>query len=399
MKTTLKTSARVADPITKIKRVQDFSNRDLYVGIDVHKKRWQVAVLCDGVALGNSSIEADADGLIRHLRGRYGAATFRCVYEAGPFGFALCRSLWAAGMECIVVNPADIPGTDQERRSKTDAIDARRLANHLAAGLLRGIHVPSEQLQKHRSLIRFRKKLWGDLTRCKNRLKSELRFQGITVPPQFDNPHWSHNFLHWIEETAGKDCDLQDTLELMLEEVRHLRLLLLKTEKKLRALMRTDTYIKQETLLRSVPGIGPITAQLFVLEVGDVSRFKSADALNRFVGLCPDSHSSGEREHHTGITQRRHNQLRSHLVEASWQLIRRDPALLDAYKKLCGRMKSEGAIIRIARRLLRRMRAVLLSGKLYVRGVEAGSSEAIGAPEPQEPKKRRRAKKETATSS
>ncbi|RYY81275.1 MAG: hypothetical protein EOO15_24610, partial [Chitinophagaceae bacterium] len=154
MKTNTKTSARVADPVSKVSRRQDFSNHDLYVGIDVHKKRWQVAVLAAGVCLGNISIEADSDLLIRHLRGRYGDAQFRCVYEAGPFGFALCRSLWAAGMECIVVNPADIPGTDAERRTKTDSVDARRLANHLAAGLLRGVHVPSEQLQKHRSLIR-----------------------------------------------------------------------------------------------------------------------------------------------------------------------------------------------------------------------------------------------------
>ncbi|WP_243697472.1 IS110 family transposase [Flaviaesturariibacter aridisoli] len=395
MKTTLKTSARVADPATKISRAQDFSNHDLSVGIDVHKKRWQVAVLCDGVCLGNVSLEADSDLLIRHLRGRYGNAQFRCVYEAGPFGFALCRALWAAGMECIVVNPADIPGTDAERRGKTDAVDARRLANHLAAGLLRGIHVPTEKLQKHRSLIRFRKKLWGDLTRCKNRLKSELEFQAITVPPQFDNPHWSHNFLQWIEQQAARDTELQDTLELMLEEVRHLRLLLLKTEKKLRALMRTEPYVKQEGLLRSIPSIGPLTAQLFVLEVGDVTRFKNFDALNRFVGLCPDEHSSGERQQHTGITQRRHNQLRSHLVEASWQLIRRDPAMLDAYKKLCGRMKPEQALIRIARRLLRRMRAVLLSGRLYVKGVEGGSSTEINAPEP--PAKKRRQPKPATT--
>ena len=110
-----------------------------------------------------------------------------------------------------MVNPADIPGTDKERRSKTDKVDARKLATHLAAGLLNAAHVPSEKLQKERSLIRFRKKLWGDLCRAKNRLKSELRFQGITIPPKYDNAHWSHNFLHWIEEQAMKDEDLQVT--------------------------------------------------------------------------------------------------------------------------------------------------------------------------------------------
>jgi transposase len=94
-------------------------------------------------------------------------------------------------MECIVVNPADIPGTDKERRNKTDPVDARKLAKQLAAGLLQPIYVPSEKLQKQRSLIRLRKKLWSDLVRCKNRLKGELIFHGILIPKQYDNPSWS----------------------------------------------------------------------------------------------------------------------------------------------------------------------------------------------------------------
>lgn len=162
--------------------------------------------------LSNVSIEGSADALITHLRKYYSGAQFSCVYESGPFGFSLCRSLWAAGMECLVVNPADIPGTDKDRRSKTDGVDARKLAMHLSVGLLHPVHVPTEKLQKQRSLIRYRKKLWGDLCRAKNRLKSELRFQGIVIPIQYDNPHWSHNFLRWIEAQAMMDEDLQVTL-------------------------------------------------------------------------------------------------------------------------------------------------------------------------------------------
>jgi transposase len=332
--------------------------------------------------------------LITHLRKRYGEAQFHCVYESGPFGFALCRSLWAAGMECIVVNPADVPGTDKEKRSKTDKVYARKLAMHLSAGLLHPIHIPSERLQKQRSLIRFRKKLWGDLCRAKNRLKSELKFQGITVPPQYDNPHWSRNFLTWIKEQANQDAELKDTLLLMLEEARALRLLLLKTERKLRELMWSEEFSGRSELLRSITGIGPLTAMLFLLEVGDVRRFKTFDQLNRFVGFCPDSDSSGEREKHTGITIRRHNQLRSMLVEAAWQLIRRDAAMLDYYRNLTKRMKGQQAIIRVARKLLRRIRAVLLSKRMYVAGISGDQQAAsINAPSLPMPKKKGRPKK------
>lgn len=395
MKANQHTSApKKANPVQKVQNGADFSNRQLYVGIDVHKKRWQVAVFYEGLVLSNTSIEGNSEALIIHLRKRYGDARFHCVYESGPFGFALCRSLWSAGMECIVVNPADIPSADKDRRSKTDPVDARKLAQHLAAGLLHPIHVPTEKQQKQRSLIRFRKKLWGDLVRCKNRLKSELHFQGMVIPQKYDNAHWSHNFLHWIEEQAMADEDLKDTLLLMLEEVKALRLLLLKTERKLRELMWSEQFREQSEVLRSIPGVGPLTAMLFLLEVGDMSRFKTFDQLNRFIGFCPDSHSSGASIKHTGISMRKHSQLRSMLVEAAWQLIRRDAAMLDCYKALTRRMKGQDAIIRIARKLLRRMRAVLLSGRMYVLGVDGDcGAVAIDAPLAAEPKRRGRPKK------
>lgn len=394
MKTNQLTCAPKGNPSGKVQNKADFSAHDLYVGIDVHKQRWQVAVCCQGLILSNCSLEANPEVLTTHLRKHYGEAHFYCVYESGPFGFGLCRALWAQGLQCMVVNPADIPDTHQQRASKTDPVDARKLATLHAAGLLQPIHVPSEKLQKQRSLMRFRKKLWGDLVRAKNRLKSELNFQGIAIPEKYDNTHWSRNFLNWIEEQALQDEDLCDTLLLMLEEIQQLRVLLLKTERKLRALMKSPEFQQNTELLRSIPGIGPLTALLFLVEVGDLHRFQSFDALNRFVGLCPDSHSSGERQKHTGLSERRHNTLRSALVEAAWQLIRRDVAMLEHYKALQKRMKGQQAIIRIARKLLRRMRAVLLSGKIYVKGVEgAVSSQQMEVPCLPAAKSRGRAKK------
>lgn len=182
-----KQSSAVMEPSSKLINRTDFSNRDLYVGIDVHKIKWQVAVYHEGLVLSNVSMNASFEGLINYLHKHYGNACFHCVYGCGAFGFTLCRQLWEAGIDCIVVNPADIPGTDKEKRGKSDVIDARKLAHHHAAGLLNAVHVPTEQLQKQRSIMRFRKKLWGDLVRAKNRLKSELKFQGIEVPPKFDN--------------------------------------------------------------------------------------------------------------------------------------------------------------------------------------------------------------------
>ena len=102
-----------------------------------------------------------------------------------------------------------------------------------------------------------------------------LIFQGIEIPAKYDNSHWSQNFIKWIDQQAHNNDELKDTLLLMLEEVQSLRSLLLKTERKLRELMWSNQYKQNSELLRTIPGVGPLTAMLFLLEVGEVSRFKT----------------------------------------------------------------------------------------------------------------------------
>jgi len=366
-----KQTSATTEPQVKGSTIVDFSGKPIYVGIDMHQKSWQVAQYYDGLTLGNHHLTSNCQSVVNFLRKRYPGAALKCVYESGSWGFELQRALTAAGIHCIVTNASDVPGSNKEKMNKTDKVDALRLARHYAAGILKGIHVPEQALQKERNLIRFRKKLRGDLTRSKNRLKGLLKFQGIDIPEVFNGATWSHNFMNWIEVQATKDSLLEDTLLLMLDQVRLLRQLLLKSDRKLRALRYSDKYKKHADLLISIPGIGCITAMLFLMEVGDIHRFSTFDQLNSFVGFYPGSHSSGEKEQDTGITQRRHNQLRTALVESAWIAIRVDPALLEAYQQLVKKMKGSEAIVRIARKLLRRMRAILLTGMPYQKGVIA----------------------------
>ncbi len=340
-------TSATSETLLKGKSIIDFTGKTIYVGIDVHQKDYQVAKVYDGICLGNHRMSANSEALIEHLRNHYPGAEFNCVYESCAWGFNLQRKLTAAGMDCMVVHAADVSTNDKERKRKTDKVDALKLARNLSSGELKAIHVPDETIQKERNLIRYRSRLVGDINRTKNRLKSLLKYQGIEIPAQYAKNNWSRNFMTWVEEQAVKDDLLQDSLLLMLEQMKLLRQLLLKIEKKLREL-RKGKYESKAKLAMSVPGIGPATAMLFLLEIGNVKRFKGFDALNDFVGFCPDTDSSGDTECDRGITSRRHKQLRSALIEAAWQAIRIDPALMNAYQMLAKRMKGSQAIIRIA---------------------------------------------------
>lgn len=368
----MKQTSTITEPKGEGKTIIDYSGKTLYVGIDVHKKSWQVGILCEGLVLGNHAMPADAGKLIDFFGRRYPEALLRCVYESSAWGFNLLRSLRSAGIDCIVVHAADVPGSDKERKNKTDKVDALRLARYHACGELDAIHVPDVTLQQERNLIRFRKRLLWDLQCSKNRIKSLLKFQGIDVPAKLDNSSWSNHFISWLKQQAAVDPLLGCTLDLMLEQVILQRQLLLKTEKRLRELMKSERYQYKASLLMGIPGIGILTTAVFLLEIGDVERFKSFDQLNNFIGLYPERHSSGETDKVGPISNRRHNDLRSMLIEASWQAIRRDPALLEAYQQLTKRMKPTEAIIRIARKMLRRIRRVLVTQQPYQLGVMAG---------------------------
>ena len=125
--------------------------------------------------------------MVDYLRRNFPGANYNAAYEEGFLGFWLQKSLQEQGVNCIVVNAADIPTKDKERKQKRDPIDSRKIARSLRNGELEAIYVPSKQNQQDRLLVRTRHKIVGNLTRCKNRIKSMLYFLGICFPEEFVN--------------------------------------------------------------------------------------------------------------------------------------------------------------------------------------------------------------------
>lgn len=240
----------------------------------------------------------------------------------------------------------------------------------LRCGQLRGIYIPPVQQESDRSLVRHRKKIWRDLVRCKNRIKGFLDYTGIELPEKFANSNWSKNFLQWLMELQFEYASSRITLNYMVKEAELLRRELLSISNDIRKLMRSKEYKKLYYLLRTVTGIGPLTSASLITEIGDMKRFASFYDLNSFIGLLPTEHSSGEREIRGRLTIRRHRQLRSDLIECAWTAKRTDPALALYYHEQLKRGKEPKlVIVKIARKLLSRIRYVWLNEQPYERGV------------------------------
>jgi|SRR5215468_3568992 len=355
---------------SKIKQL-DFKGETIYTALDVHKKSWRVTTGCKEFEVEHYSQNSDTKMLVKHLRKRYPEANHLVVYEAGFCGFGIQRSLKKEGIDCMVVNPGDVPASNKEKRRKHDKIDSRKLYKRLAAGDLESIYVPETALEHARSLVRERSRIVQDQTRCKNRIWGLLMFSGLTVDVDRPKQYWSRKFIESLKQLDCSSDALRQALDLATDEYLLIRQLLTMATKKVRELSSSSLFAEIQELLRSIPSIGLINAMVIQTEIQDIFRFKTLDRLCSYAGIVPDLDSSGDKDRKTGITHRSNNYLREAIIESSWVIIRKDPAMLMLYKTYCARMDENKAIIKIARHLLSRIRFVWSNQTKYEIGIAA----------------------------
>lgn len=351
----------------------NFSGKNIYVGIDVHKMSWVVTIVMDHITHKTFSQEPCAKTLGDYLRRNFPGGSYYSAYEAGFTGFSTHRLLEKEGISNIVVNPSDIPTTDKDKRQKEDKRDSRKIAYSLKQSSLTGIHVPSKETEELRSLLKCRVTLVKEITRYRNRIKSLLFQYGLIIPSNFatGSQHFSKAYINWLEGIKFQTATGKLALESLLSTTITLRQQLLKMNSEIRAIYRSPRYLELVKLLASIPGIGEYTAIVFIAFIEDMGRFGSLDELCSYVGLIPSTNSSGENEKAGKITMRSNKALRGLIIESAWIAARRDPALLMTYQTLCERMKPSKAIIRVAKKLLSRMRYVWNNNERYEYAVVA----------------------------
>src|ERR687887_1681907 len=173
-----------------------------YVGLDVHKDSIAVAYVAkdhdtEVIYLGTiGTRQCDLDQLVRQLQAKATHLVF--VYEAGPCGYWLSRSLTKQGQVCWVVAPSLIPKKAGDR-VKTDRRDAMQLARLMRSGDLTPVYVPKVEDEAIRDLCRAREDAIQDLKAAKFRLKAfwlrqDIRYTGRAT--------WGPAHLRWLSEVV-----------------------------------------------------------------------------------------------------------------------------------------------------------------------------------------------------
>ncbi len=287
------------------KKVENYASVNIYIGIDVHLKSYKVSVSIHGIIVKTFSMDPIPEKLVEHILTNYPKGTYHSVYEAGFTGFKLHRILKAAGINNRVVNPADVPTSDKEKRRKTDKVDASKLARELSNGNLYSIWIPTEKQEAVRDLVRRRGQLITMQTQEKNQIKGYLYKIGIRIPTTLQKRKWGESFMKYLKELPLEIKEqrlILDSLIMSLEQTKQQIEKLVETiEKVLTENPESKNIIKY---LLTIPGIGISIATGIYAEIMDISRFSTLNHLASFVGLTPSCHCSGGRDDPGYLTKR-----------------------------------------------------------------------------------------------
>lgn len=344
-----------------------YRNKPVYVGMDVHKKNFVIAVWFEGQLTKKASMPADGQALADSLRRWFDGAVIHTVYEAGFSGFGLHRILVKNGIDNIVINPSSVELAASDKK-KNDKRDARKMAAQLAAGRLKGIHIPSPEEELRRQITRTRDQIAKSRVRVANMIKSKLYYFGY-IDPSDDRNVNRKSYIDWVD-TLDLPKELRIALGYLIEQwkifTKQIQNLSIDIQEQ--ALECPEI----ESVYRSVPGVGPLAAAILTNELGDLSkRFSSQKGLYQFTGLTPAEYSSGENVRKGEIDRQGPPRIRHLLVQISWMAIKKDGALMECFERVAAHRGKKRAIVAIARKIIGRMRACFATQTPYELGLVA----------------------------
>ena len=342
--------------------LQDAQGAKLYIGIDIHKKSWSISIRTELFDHKTFSMPPNADVLYDYVATHFPKHEVSLTYEAGCCGFSAARYFLNLGWEVTVVNPADVPRMDKQNYQKTDKIDSRNLCKQLQKNNLRGIHIPTEEQEQFRSLLRQRTHISKELRKVKSQIKGMLLFHGIKIPEKYDNSNWTVEFKEWLSQLKWTSSCGKESMESKLRTLHFFHTEYLNGGNLLRAHCR-KYYNNDYYLLTSIPGIGGFLAAAILSECGDLRRFNEKQ-LSSYIGVVPGIFNSGGSEKNLGVTPRANVILRPYIVESAWIAIRKDPEIQAYYKTHYGK-DTKCIIVKVAHKMVRRILSVVKNGKAY----------------------------------
>jgi transposase len=339
----------------------NFDGKACWVGVDVHKISYAVAILDEEGQRQEFSTPAEPKKLLLQLLGM-GMTIKALAYESGPTGYGLAWACQEFGIPVLVAAPSRIP-RPVSRTGKTDRLDSMKLAEFLARDMIKGIAIPTEAENHLRSLERCRQQLVERRRTVRQQIKSLLLFHGLDEPAGLSS--WSLASVQSLQAMTLPDV-LRITLGCYLNEHAFLLEELSRLRKQLSAALQAEGKIQTVKHLCTIPGVGETIATTFMTEIFRPERFGRAEELCAYVGLAPVTSHSGSGKATAQLGQVGQDYLRSILVQGAWRFISAEPQYHDLFIKIRTKTGlSAKAVVALARKLLVLLWRVAVENRPY----------------------------------
>jgi transposase len=332
-----------------------YKGKRIFVGIDVHKKRWVVTIRTYDLELKTFSMIPSAEELERFLLDNYKGALLHIVYECCFSGFWIYDYFHQRGYN-IIVTPTNRIYRDGSI-VKTDKIDSRKLAFQHSRDLLREVKVPEMKIREYRSLFRIYDKEKMRLGQILRQIRAILEVRNH--PLKWEK--FNKEMISRLKSVKFQEKIFNKKFSSLLKEYEFVQEQIKDTEGRIKEIAEDKELSEKIRRIEKINGIGIVSAVRLVVYLFDKKdRFESGEKLVHYLGLTPGEHSSGEEiiRSRTGLIGNK--QLRSIIIQLAWVAVRKDGNLLDKFDRV---YKNSGckqkAIVAVARKLMMKVHSII----------------------------------------
>lgn len=329
----------------------------IHVGVDLHQRFcYMTALEASGKIRESGPVTNEKQALRKWFR-RFRGEPVEVAVEACGFWPAFREVVEPEVKRLVLVHPQRVKAI-ASAKLKNDRVDSETLAHLLRCDLLPESWKADRETQARRQQVRLRTTLVRQRTRLKNQVHAVLHQQGLRSPM---TDLFGRKGRWWLAQVKLPE-QARETVAACLRMIDHYTDEIQKQNLQLREKADGDERVER---LRTIPGIGEVSAMMLLAEIGEVKRFRTKEALCSYAGLVPRVRESAGKAARSGITRQGSSALRWIAVEAAQVATRTSPAARRYYERLLRKKHKHVARVALARKLLIAVYALLREGEAF----------------------------------
>ena len=321
-----------------------------YIGIDIGKRNCYVCVMDEKKNVREETHYANLYGeafkYATKAKARYGQCKAVCE-STGNLWVRTANAFEKADIPIQLSNPFKT-GLIAKAGVKTDKIDVKVLAGLLRSDMLATCHIGTAEERGNKQLFRYQMGLMRDRTGVINSTHSLLDKYDVD-PKKGGRAIWRPKTLAYLDTIRLADHADQFVLDGHLSKIRHCNGEIGKANEKIREYAKSSYAVK---LLLSLTGIDVFAAAFLASEICDIRRFKSAQSLVSWAGMCPTVHQSGDSLYHGRMKKDANRKVNWIMIQRALSAATHDPKMVAHYERIKKRHPPQVAITHVAKKML-----------------------------------------------